>query len=794
MPFKTLIGALAACVLVIGLVRATEVVRQMQPSAVQVVSSVNPGIPGSTLGAHQPLAPALPADQASASMTWMSALTPTIYLPYISAPQSRIGPVVKLAETVGKYEKFQVTFPITTTAANPYLPYELGAPSESGVSVDMLVTDPDGKTVTVPCFYYQPVDENLSPVGAPDWRCRFAPGSAGNWHYRVRMIDSNGVSESAPDSFSVTPSNRHGFVHVSSTDPSTFEFSDGTSFAFPLLNVEQGSPLGSLEKIRTSIPEWGQSGVRFVRWFPTGEGANYYVIPFGDDIRSSWGFGSAETVAEADPTTGRLFTFKPYYYTSQTVRAVPGAHYRLSFRAKVSGDKVFRPHAGRDWIEIRASDWQDYSIETTGESSALAVRLADGYSESDGAQGMIRVHSIRLQRDETGNGDWGPNLLARGDPDTHQYIDQVGAARLDEIMQLSEQYGVYHKLTLFHKNDANMGRLAPNGSVTTTWDINNFYGAEGDAVRRYEKAFARYFVARWSYSTALHSIELANENMLTQNSYDAAFSILGHVRSISPRPILLSNSFWGYFVSDFWTDPTRGHLMDYADKHWYARPGSTNPEMVSTVAYDSAANVRECQRRFGEYQAQYNLSKPIVRGETGVWKSDSTDKMDLGSGAFTYYHKQLWAQMGDQCGGEWYTSFLDEQDLWSMYGVYERFLQGEPLSSGHYIPVGTDVGTITITNMSGHVRAWGKVDLRGRGILWIDNADDTWKAVADGRPGAPASATLTLGGLSNGTYDIQWHNTMNGTVITDTHIISDGRLVLSVSDLQHDVAMKWSKK
>jgi hypothetical protein len=31
--------------------------------------------------------------------------------------------------------------------------------------------------------------------------------------------------------------------------------------------------------------------------------------------------------------------------------------------------------------------------------------------------------------------------------------------------------------------------------------------------------------------------------------------------------------------------------------------------------------------------------------------------------------------MGDQCAGEWYTSLLDEQNLWGMYGVYERFLQ-----------------------------------------------------------------------------------------------------------------------
>ena len=40
-----------------------------------------------------------------------------------------------------------------------------------------------------------------------------------------------------------------------------------------------------------------------------------------------------------------------------------------------------------------------------------------------------------LQRDETGNGGWGPNLLTRSDPDTFEYVDQIGATRLDEIFR-----------------------------------------------------------------------------------------------------------------------------------------------------------------------------------------------------------------------------------------------------------------------------------------------------------------------------------------------------------------------
>ena len=106
---------------------------------------------------------------------------------------------------------------------------------------------------------------------------------------------------------------------------------------------------------------------------------------------------------------------------------------------------------------------------------------------------------------------------------------------------------------------------------------------------------------------------------LFQESYDAGFALADYVRQTSPRRILMSNSFWGYWVSDFWTDPEKGHLIDYSDKHWYASEESTDPELVSNIWYDSAAYVRECRNRFREYEEGYGYYKPIVRGEGGVW-------------------------------------------------------------------------------------------------------------------------------------------------------------------------------
>ncbi|CAG0931276.1 hypothetical protein TFLX_02060 [Thermoflexales bacterium] len=727
------------------------------------------------------------------------AATYRLYLPLIKVPEkatSRIGAITPLSASVPRYGKFEIAFTVSTNATNFYFPYDPAAPyNERGVTVDLLIKNPGGAEKTVPCFYYQPVDASLTPVGQPDWRCRYSPETIGTWRYRVRLIDAIGQAESTEQTFNVTASANRGFVRVSPTDSHYFAFDDGTPFLTPLINVEWGNPLNNLDLIRANIPRWGQNGVRFVRWFPTGEGGNYYIVPYGDELKMSWGFGPAWTSTAHDPLYDDHFIFEPYYYSGQSIAAVPGARYRLTLRAKVTGDKVFRPQLGSQVKEIRASDWSTHTLEIKqGSETGLMVWLHDGYSEDDNTPGLISVHEVTLQRDETGQGGWGSNLLTRGDPDTYKFIDQVGAARLDEVMRLSEQHGVYHKLTLFHKNDQVLGYLQADGSSTPDWDINNFYSQNGSVPRWLQKAYARYFVARWSYSTALHSLELGNENMLTDESYEAAYSVLSYIKSLAPRRILLSNSFWGYFVVPYWTDARYGPLMDYADKHWYARPAGDG-ELVSNLYTDSAANVRECQRRFAEYRTEFAQNKPIVRGEAGVWSGDNYDPIDLGNGAATYYHKQLWAQMGDQCAGEWYTDYLDTHNLWGDYLRYEQFLQGEPLTNGRYADVGSDTGALKITATSGAVRAWGKLDASGgRGLLWIDNAQDTWKRVADGQSVTPATAALEISGLANGTYQATWFNTATGTTSTTTHSVANGKLTLNVSALAHDVAVKIKKQ
>ena len=262
-----------------------------------------------------------------------------------------IGPVrVQTTGAIEKFARFEIAFDLTTSANNPFFPYDPhpppGVPIGTGISVDALLLPPgqtnwaNGKLL--PCFYYQPVQQlgsgtgvALVPTGRTEWRCRFTPDVVGTWQYKIRATDVGGTTESPIYSFGCVNSTRKGFVRVSPTDWRFFEFSDGTPFITPLINIEEGGPFNSLARIRQSIQTLGQNGVRFVRWFPTGEGANSAIIPFGDSLQMSWGFGDSTTRHDdIDTAAGKLFSFQPYYYSTQEIPALPGGAIVSAFAQK----------------------------------------------------------------------------------------------------------------------------------------------------------------------------------------------------------------------------------------------------------------------------------------------------------------------------------------------------------------------------------------------------------------------------------------------------------------------------
>ncbi len=133
---------------------------------------------------------------------------------------------------IARYEKFELTLDLNTNAANPFDPDQ--------IDVQAVFTSPQGKSVTVPAFLYQPFTrkleggaEHLDPAGEPVWKVRFAPDTAGTWSYRLTAKDATGTATLPTSHFHVAAGDNKGFVRRSARVPSLFTFNDGQPY-FPV--------------------------------------------------------------------------------------------------------------------------------------------------------------------------------------------------------------------------------------------------------------------------------------------------------------------------------------------------------------------------------------------------------------------------------------------------------------------------------------------------------------------------------------------------------------------------------
>ncbi len=160
-------------------------------------------------------------------------------------------------QEVPRYESVEMTVTLQAEYTNPY--------DARQVRLEGMFLAPDGQQMTVPGFW----------DGESAWRLRFTPWQEGRWQYRVTVSDANGVSAPAEGRFSVTASDRHGWLQVGSWvnpaySPHYLVYHDGTPFygvgfceALNILidryDAEQGVVLFDIMKA---------AGANYVVWWP----------------------------------------------------------------------------------------------------------------------------------------------------------------------------------------------------------------------------------------------------------------------------------------------------------------------------------------------------------------------------------------------------------------------------------------------------------------------------------------------------------------------------------------------
>ena len=130
-----------------------------------------------------------------------------------SYSQPVISWVFQRQDTIGLYEKLELSLNIEAEFENPFDPVE----------VDIMATfeSPSGAIWKVPGFY--------SEAGWSSFHVRFSPAETGLWNYSVTVRDQNGEATSDPRSFEAVPSGLHGPIRIA-PNQRYLQHADGTSW------------------------------------------------------------------------------------------------------------------------------------------------------------------------------------------------------------------------------------------------------------------------------------------------------------------------------------------------------------------------------------------------------------------------------------------------------------------------------------------------------------------------------------------------------------------------------------
>lgn len=343
---------------------------------------------------------------------------------------------------------------------------------------------------------------------------------------------------------------------------------------------------------------------------------------------------------------------------------------------------------------------------------------------------------------------------------------ESASARLDTLLSLAQQNGIYLLLTLntysefksikniwgtgddWVRNPYNVingGPCATAASFFTNTEAKNFY-----------KKKLRYFIARWGYHPNLAAIEFFNEVDHLYSDGDAsvpAESIVSwhdemstYLKSIDPFGHLVTTSFSYKWIPELWNVSN----IDFTQTHPY---GTTDNAYNTITSYIS------------------NFGKPYVMEEFGYsWENAGTS-----SNHYLFrreLHMGMWRGMFSPTPVlpmVWWWENLAYYNDWDVFEATAGFSNQIAADSSGLL-TSLSVNAITGIERMG-------IQTNGKMYVWLRNSSSS----------TISSATLTIPGVQNGTYEVAFYNTWQGTYSSpSTVVVTGGVFSVSVLSLAAD--------
>jgi hypothetical protein len=357
------------------------------------------------------------------------------------------------------------------------------------------------------------------------------------------------------------------------------------------------------------------------------------------------------------------------------------------------------------------------------------------------------------------------------------------AWRLDRVLAEAEQRGIYVMLCLdyhgifevkpdFWGSNNFWPRHPYNATNGGPCQTQNDFFTNAEAKRLYQKRL-RYLVARWSAFPNLLAWEFFNEidneyAYLKHEDVIAWHRDLGrHLRSIDPYPHLISSSFTGGSERpDLFALPE----MDFAQYHSY------NEKHPARMTAEKSA------RFFEQYR------KPFFVSEYGTdwkgWKPDTDPH-------FRALHQAIWSGAFTGAAGTgmtWWWESIHTGNLYGHWSALAAFLEGTGIGRA-------DLRPARFANTENSVIPFG-VAARDEALVWLlDRAHDWPDGAMHANPTPVAGAKVTLMGVNDGLWAIEWWDTLAGKRLADREATaSGGALRLEPPAFQVDIAGRLKKR
>jgi hypothetical protein len=796
-------------------------------------------------------------------LDWTLALSFTLLVSGSSQAQGvppQILNVTSSATTVGQYQKIEWRFDLSKAYANPYYYYDpTDTPASNpstmwwfgidGVSVDLHLTSPSGKSLAVPAFFFHDYlrvkDAGLSMevLGKIDngrWAARFDAGEVGTYQYYFTAQDKEGTGRYpalGTLAFSVTSTANKGFVHVSQADSRFLAYDNGASFV-PVGSGHQWWTNNALRSydFEAAFSNFGANGVNLTRvWDNVDfalavEGASQ---PVWVDERSTYGAAQGVEINTANVHAG-LRSARPApgqgWYQRVAVSEPTRVH-RLTVwirtnsvsggqaQANVRTGTLFNSGTvlGQTSAVSGTTPWTSYSVTFTPNSSIVTINFLQS-----GGTGTTYVDDVAFGPVD-GSGNITYNIVSDPDFERHFFKDNPGNDPNSDPT-LPRPIGTFMNPWASYEMDKIVESAEANGvkiQVCTgsgpwfTWPLNEL--AESDfaspwVVNSYKRAL-RYRTARWGYSPGILSWEYANEwghinSRDTPHMYNAIVAINSYLATIDPyRHLRTTSQNSQAYSPQLWSSSG----MDYANYHWYldGHIPSLDPDEPLTVmrfawclsAATAPANSPYCNDLgLGDGSAWTGGARPWVWGEVGVGL-DGTQG-NTGEAGSRFLHNIAWAGLFTPVGTtpiEWWWYQEDATATAAKFAARKAasaFFSGVNYAGGGFVylvspgdgPPGYSGETIAVSHPKARVYGMRRAD-KAAVYLWLQHRDYIW-SLASTTPAA-ISPTVTISNLLNSAYTVQIWSTTTGAILSQQTLTpSAGSLSIAVAGLKSDVAIK----